>query len=85
MKTKEKILEILNDNIGKCISGGEIAKTLSVTRNAVWKGINALKNEGYDIVSVSNSGYVLNTSAEIFSKNSITNPKIICNYLQSII
>ncbi len=71
MKTKEKILEILNDNIGKCISGGEIAKMLSVTRNAVWKGVNALKEEGYDVVSVSNSGYVLNTSIDVFTKNSI--------------
>lgn len=71
MKTKEKILEILNENIGKCISGGEIAKRLSITRNAVWKGINALKQDGYDISSVANSGYVLNTSVELFNEDTI--------------
>ena len=44
-KRQEKILEILNDNCGNCISGEEIARKLSITRNAVWKGINSLKKE----------------------------------------
>ncbi|MBQ4585362.1 MAG: biotin--[Clostridia bacterium] len=71
MKTKEKILEILNDNCGNCISGEEIARKLSITRNAVWKGINSLKKDGYDIESVANSGYVLNSNVELFSENTI--------------
>ena len=71
MKTKEKILEILNDNCGNCISGEKIARKLSITRNAVWKGINSLKKDGYDIESVANSGYVLNSNVELFSENTI--------------
>ena len=71
MKTTEKILEILNDNCGNCISGEEIAKKLSITRNAVWKSINILKQNGYDITSVANLGYVLNSSIELFNESTI--------------
>lgn len=71
MKTKERILEILNDNVGKCVSGEEIAKNLSITRNAVWKGINSLKQEGYDINSVASSGYVLSSGIELFNESTI--------------
>ena len=49
---KDNILEILKVNSGKVISGGYIALRLNISRNAVWKNINLLKEEGYNIVSV---------------------------------
>ena len=71
MNVKEKIISILNKNVGKTVSGEEIAKELGVTRNSVWKAINSLKNEGYDIASSPNSGYILNTKVDIFTSESI--------------
>ena len=71
MKLKDKILELLNNNVGQIVSGEELAKTAGVTRNSVWKAINALKAEGYDISSSVSNGYLLNRKADIFSSESI--------------
>ena len=68
---KDKIINILNNNIGKNISGEEIAKKLGVTRNGVWKVINNLKKEGFDIKSNPNLGYILNSRVDVFTNNSI--------------
>ncbi len=71
MKLKEKILELLNNNVGKTVSGEELAKKAGVTRNSVWKAIKSLKNEGYDISSSVSNGYTLNKKADVFSSESI--------------
>lgn len=55
---KEKILELLKSQSGY-VSGQDICNQLGVSRTAVWKNINALKEEGYRIDSVSNRGYKL--------------------------
>lgn len=71
MNLKEKVLNILNNNVGKIVSGEELARAAGVSRNSVWKAINALKNEGYEITSTSNVGYTLNKSVDIFNEASI--------------
>ena len=71
MSIKSSILNILNQNVGKTVSGGELAKTLGVSRNSVWKAINSLKEEGYDIASCSNTGYILNRKVDIFSADTV--------------
>ncbi|MGL5042547.1 MAG: biotin--[acetyl-CoA-carboxylase] ligase [Culicoidibacterales bacterium] len=60
MKTKDKILEILISTDSNYISGEEIATKLGLSRNAVWKQIQTLKSEGYDIISHTPKGYLLN-------------------------
>lgn len=55
---KEKILELLRSR-GEYVSGQEICDSFGVSRTAVWKHINALKNEGYIIDSIHNRGYKL--------------------------
>lgn len=71
MKLKEKVLEILENNQGKMLSGQEIAQTLGVSRNSVWKCVNSLKADGYPIMAQSNVGYMLSSEADIFSANRI--------------
>ena len=71
MKLKDKILELLNNNVGKTISGEELAKMTCVTRNSVWKAVKTLKTDGYDISSSVSSGYTLNRKVDIFSPESI--------------
>ena len=53
---KEKILELLR-NDADYISGQEICNQLGISRTAVWKNINALREKGYVIDSVTNRGY----------------------------
>lgn len=62
LKTKTEILSLLmNDDY---ISGVDIAQQLNVSRTAVWKNIQALKNDGYNIAAVNNKGYHLVNSSE---------------------
>lgn len=68
---KEQTLQILIDTQGKAISGEEIAKKLGVTRSAVWKGIQNLQKDGYDIVGTTKKGYVLNGLSNKLSKEAI--------------
>ena len=49
---KDDILRELEQNRGKAISGQEMADKFNVSRNAIWKAINSLKNSGYNIESI---------------------------------
>lgn len=71
MSVKQKTLEVLENNRGQYISGGELASTLEVSRNAVWKAIKSLEQEGYSIDAVKNRGYRLAESNDILSNQSI--------------
>lgn len=55
---KKRILKLLTLSDGY-ISGEALSKELGVSRTAVWKVINKLKDEGYAIDSVRNKGYRL--------------------------
>lgn len=56
---KSRILKELLNNKGSFISGQKLSRNLKVSRTAVWKYINILREEGYKIDSVSNKGYRL--------------------------
>lgn len=71
MSVKNEILNILETNKGKTISGQELADILNVSRTAVWKAINLLKQDGYIIDASSNKGYSLSTSSDVVSSESI--------------
>ena len=55
---KYEVLKILLASSSH-ISGQTISNRLGVSRTAIWKAVNALKNEGYNIESVNNRGYLL--------------------------
>lgn len=63
---KEEILNFLRSN-PDYVSGEEISRILGVSRTAVWKHINGLKDEGYSIESSSKKGYRLTKSPDILS------------------
>lgn len=56
---KGKILKELLDNKGEFISGQMLSRNFEISRTAVWKYINALKEDGYVIEAVPNKGYRL--------------------------
>lgn len=55
---KNQILEKLKHNKGY-ISGEELSKIFNVSRTAIWKHINELRKDGYNIESSSKKGYCL--------------------------
>ena len=71
MTTKEKLLALLEDSKGTFFSGEEIARTLQVSRAAVWKAVNALREDGYTIDAVTNKGYRLSPDSDILSPQGI--------------
>jgi len=60
---QEKILEFLKKKPG-FISGEEISNHLRLSRQALWKHIQELRDLGYDIVAVPHLGYRLNSSPD---------------------
>ncbi|MCQ2509489.1 MAG: biotin--[acetyl-CoA-carboxylase] ligase [Lachnospiraceae bacterium] len=68
---KEDILYELETHRDMPISGQELADRFSVSRNAVWKVINSLKEEGYRISSTRNKGYMLEGTSDVLSKAGI--------------
>lgn len=72
MSIKTKILEILENSRGEYISGEELAQKLSVSRNAVWKAVKALQDEGYIINAATKKGYCMDNINDILSSQSIS-------------
>ncbi len=56
---KEKILEHLKSNPGKFVSGARLSVSFGLTRAAVWKQVQALRQEGYAISAAPRKGYRL--------------------------
>lgn len=68
---KDEILKLLKENINKFISGQSISDTLNVSRTAIWKYINQLREEGYKIDSVTRKGYRLTYTPDILTYGEI--------------
>lgn len=69
---KAEILNLLKKQTGY-LSGQEICDQFGVSRTAVWKVINQLKEEGYQIEAVSRRGYRLLSCPEVLSEQEIMN------------
>ena len=71
MNIKDKILEKLILSKGKRVSGERLAHELSVSRTAIWKHVNALREEGYMIESSTNLGYSLVSTTDSLTPGEI--------------
>lgn len=64
---KQEVLKLLKEADG-FLSGQSICDSLGVSRTAVWKVVNQLKEEGYQIRSVRNRGYLLDSFADVMTE-----------------
>lgn len=71
MDLKAQVLEALEKDKGQFVSGGALAETLFVSRNAVWKSVKALQDEGHHISAVTNKGYCLESDSSVLTSASI--------------
>ncbi len=53
------------------VSGQELCERFGVSRTAIWKVINGLKEQGYEIESQTNKGYRLKAAPDILSESEI--------------
>ena len=61
---QDEILALLRSEPGAYRSGEEMSRRLGVSRAAVWKAVETLRREGYEIVSAPNRGYRLSAAPD---------------------
>lgn len=71
LSIKLRVLEALEAAKGESVSGESLARTLLVSRAAVWKAINELRRDGYRISAVTNRGYCLSNESDLLSAEGI--------------
>ena len=67
---KAEILRLLRETDGY-VSGQELCNQFGVSRTAVWKAINQLKEAGYEIEAVQNKGYKITGYPDILTAEEI--------------
>ncbi len=73
MAISDRILNMLAKAEGSYVSGEDLAQSLGVSRNAVWKAINALRREGIFVHATTNKGYSLGGKTDVLSEELIRN------------
>lgn len=71
MTVQDHLQSLLEANKDVYLSGEEIALSLGVSRNAIWKAVKALQAEGYPIDAVPNKGYRLSAASDVLSRSGI--------------
>lgn len=71
MGIKSQVLACLEEKRGGYLSGAAIAGRLGVSRNAVWKAVRSLQQEGHQIQAVTNKGYCLSEEDAVLSREGI--------------
>ncbi|MCI2106172.1 MAG: biotin--[acetyl-CoA-carboxylase] ligase [Intestinimonas sp.] len=71
--TQEKVLALLKAGPEAYHSGQSMSRALGVSRAAVWKAVECLRNEGYWIDSVPNRGYCLKAEPDLLRAGALSN------------
>lgn len=86
--TKDQIRKLLEGSEDSFVSGETIASTLGISRNSVWKAVNSLREDGFEIESVTNRGYRLISAPDAFDANSIArlirDPRIRVDFRENV-
>ena len=76
--SRETVLSLLLAHPGEYLSGAAMSRTLGVSRAAVWKAIEALRQEGYEITSAPNRGYRLESAPDRVREGELSGPLAGC-------
>lgn len=71
MSTRSELLKLLSENRDRYLSGQAIGNKLQVSRNAIWKSIEQLRADGYNIESRVRVGYRLHGGENMITEDSI--------------
>lgn len=71
MRVKESVAACLRKAEGEFLSGEFLAQQLGVSRNAVWKAIRALQEEGFPIESKKKIGYRMTQEADLLTSERV--------------
>lgn len=76
--SREKVLSLLLEQGDSYVSGEAMSQTLGISRAAVWKAIEALRQEGYVVQSAPKRGYRLEQSPDRVREGELTGPLAGC-------
>ncbi|MBM7661278.1 BirA family biotin operon repressor/biotin-[acetyl-CoA-carboxylase] ligase [Bacillus mesophilus] len=68
---REKLLEVFTHANGEFVSGQQLSEVLGCSRTAVWKHIEDLRKEGYELEAIRRKGYRITTKPEKITSNEI--------------
>jgi BirA family transcriptional regulator, biotin operon repressor / biotin---[acetyl-CoA-carboxylase] ligase len=68
---RKKLLDAFSNTEGQFISGQRLAETLRCSRTAVWKHIEDLRKEGFEVEAIRNKGYRLRKTTESVNADEI--------------
>jgi len=72
MNSAQRLLYLLQMHRSRYLSGQELADDLGITRSAIWKAMETLRNQGHVIEGVSNRGYRLLTVSTHLDQNKLS-------------
>lgn len=76
--SREKVLALLTEKRGAALSGEAMSRELGISRAAVWKAVEALRQEGYVIASAPNRGYCLQSAPDRLREGELSGPLTDC-------
>lgn len=82
MTTRDKILSLFRSHPAAFISGQEISQTLNISRAAVWKQVELLREQGFEIEAQRSKGYRLLDGPDLLLASEIERG-LQCRYLGS--
>lgn len=69
--SKDQVLGFLLANREKPVSGEKIAAKLGISRNSVWKAVQALRTQGLVIDAATNAGYMLRSEGSALTRAAV--------------
>lgn len=70
--TRNKLIELLSEHEEEYISGQLLSDKLGISRSAIWKHMNELKKDGYEIEGKAKKGYRIISYPNKISENTIS-------------
>ena len=68
---REAILALLRAQTGAFLSGEQLSERLGLSRTAIWKSVNSLRQEGYEIEARTGMGYRLVAAPDVLTEAEI--------------
>ncbi|MEQ6377705.1 biotin--[acetyl-CoA-carboxylase] ligase [Bacillaceae bacterium S4-13-58] len=69
--TRKQLIELLSKDPNQFYSGQELSEKIGISRTAIWKHMNELKRDGYEIEAVSRKGYRIQRFPNKVSSNTL--------------
>jgi birA, biotin-[acetyl-CoA-carboxylase] ligase region len=69
--SRQAMLALLREHAGEFLSGEQVSEQLGLSRTAIWKSVDALRREGYEIEARTGLGYRLLRSPDALTEQEI--------------